>query len=113
MIRAKSEAKLFEKVQILRAGADSNPRVARIYLTELSELPSGCGNYPVEAQRAFMATFNTNLRRYGNQDWAMRAGGNAMREVNERIKADRIRGIKRPAFLAPTLAGRGNLCLST
>jgi hypothetical protein len=110
VIRSKAQDSLHRKVQLLRAGADSTPRIARIYLTELSELPSACGNYPVQAQHAFMATFNANLARYGSQEYAMKAGFTAMRGVAERIKAN---GIKGPAFLAPTMAGRGNVCLSS
>lgn len=69
-----------------------DPRLSRIYFTELSELPDKVKMQPPAAQRAFMVTFNNWLRRYGDQAKAFRAAEKAMRTKVSQLKAMKRRG---------------------
>jgi len=71
-----------------------NPRLARIYFTELSELPDAVKMHPPAAQRAFMVTFNNWLRRYGDQAKAFRAAQKALRTKVSQLKAMKKRGTR-------------------
>jgi len=67
-----------------------DPNLSRIYFTHLSELPDRCRDYPERAQRAYMVTFNNNLRRWGVFDVAAKAANKAMMAMVDRIKAERM-----------------------
>lgn len=75
----------------LTAAEQCNPRLSKIYLTELHELPDSVKNYPEAAQRIYMASFNVNLRMSGDQSRSMKAAWKSLQNKMKQINADKKR----------------------
>lgn len=86
-VRQKEE--LAGKIKVLTRAEMFDPRLSRIYFSELSELPDSVKNHPPRAQRAFMATFNNVLAKTGDQAKAMRGGHRALRNALLQIEDQR------------------------
>lgn len=67
------------KVRVLQRAEIFDPRISRIYLSDVSEVPDHVKNHPLPAQRAYLVTFNNVLAKTGDQSKAMRAGAKAVR----------------------------------
>lgn len=83
---------LARKVKVLNRAEVFDPRLSRIYYTELSELPDAVKNHPHAAQRAYLVTFNNLLRKTGDQPKAMRGAWKALRN-----KVSQLNDMKRRA----------------
>jgi len=89
MDRATATSKMREKINLVTGGEglevrNFDSRFSRIYYTELHELPDSVRNYPEPCQRAYLVTFNNNLRRYKLHGYAMSAAWKALQNRHEK-----------------------------
>ena len=74
-----------KRVQQLRT-YNFDPRLSKVYLSAESEVPASISNMPRRCQRAYIATFNNNLKRWGEVTFAMKAAVKAARATLEYLK---------------------------
>ena len=63
-----------------------DPRLSKVYLSAEGEVPESVKNMPKRCRRAYIATFNNNLKRWGEVTFAMKAAVKAARATLEYLK---------------------------
>lgn len=99
MNRAEAQRKTRDKIAQYGIGdviakAPFDLRANTLTYEDVRELPEGVRAKPIEAQYAFMASFNANVRRFKDVGYAMNAATRAMENACARIEEERRR---RPA----------------
>lgn len=92
------KAELSAKIKTLSRAEIFDPRLSRIYYSELSELPDAVKNHPHAAQWAYLITFNNILRKTGDQPKAMRGALKALRNKLSQLQDMKRRSLNRGGF---------------
>jgi len=69
----------------LNAAEMGDPRLSRIYLSDMCEVPDSVKNYPKSCQAAYLVTFNRWVAKSGDVAKAMRAGMKAVRNKSAQL----------------------------
>lgn len=82
------------KVRELTVAEMFDPRLSRIYLSSLDEVPDRVKNHPPAVQWDYLRTYNNNLRRFGDVNYAMAAAVRAMNDSLAAYRAQQAQGVK-------------------
>ena len=64
----------------------------KIFFDGVEKVPDNVRNHPPAAQEAFAVTFNNNLQRWGDINFAFRAAWKALQNVVDRLRHEKKQG---------------------
>ena len=93
MSRAKATDSIREKKERIEVFAHDMIH-NKIFFDAVERVPDKVLNYPPIAQNAYRVTFNNNLMRWGDINFAFQAAWKALEKTMDRLRYERSQGIK-------------------